>query len=282
MKDKVRVGKKASKGSEQHKRALSERGPKRPPRQPTRADRIDGVRVSFSPEIEARIRSYIIYEDAHLMAFNKPSGLSSQGGRGSELNIDDMLAVFARSNGKRPRLIHRLDRDTSGLLLAAKSQPDAAFFGKAMIARDIQKTYLCLVSPSEKLADKGVIDVYLRREDIAREAYCRVCSPDHPDAQEAFTAYEVIARSDEAYLIKAMPKTGRMHQLRVHFAHMGAPILGDVRYGGSLRLGSGAVGRLMLHALSLDFPHPKEGRLRLDCPLADDFTKLLDRLLIDL
>jgi tRNA pseudouridine32 synthase/23S rRNA pseudouridine746 synthase len=166
-------------------------------------------------------------------------------------------------------------------LLAAKSQPDAAFFGKAMIARDIHKTYLCLVTPSEKLEDKGVIDAFLRREDIAREAYCRISPPDHKDAQEAYTAYEVIARTDEAYLIKAMPKTGRMHQLRVHFAHLGAPILGDVRYGGALRLSTGAVGRLMLHALSLDFPHPQKGRLKIDCPLPDDFSQQLQKFQIN-
>src|SRR5580692_3844360 len=83
----------------------------------------------------ALVKSLVIYEDSNVIALNKPAGLSSQGGRIQANTLDDLLAAFARSNGKRPRLIHRLDRDTSGVILAAKTQPDAAFLGKAMMAR---------------------------------------------------------------------------------------------------------------------------------------------------
>ena len=96
--------------------------------------------VSLTEEEIAAVRSWVVHEDAHLIAFNKPSGLSSQGGRIQAHTLDDLLWAFARSNGKRPELVHRLDRDTSGVILAAKTKPAAGFFGKAMQMRKFQKT----------------------------------------------------------------------------------------------------------------------------------------------
>jgi len=270
--------KRLAKGSAQHQAALQARGPKRLPAQKTRHQRVDETETDFDPIDVTRIKNMIIYEDNHLFAFHKPSGLSSQGGRGFEKNVDDLLGVFQRSNGKRPRLVHRLDRDTSGLLLAAKTHPDAAFFGKAMANRQFEKTYHCLVQQSPHIADHGIVDQALRREDIGRESYSRITTSDHPDAQNAITHYRVLERFDEAIWLEVKPNTGRMHQIRVHLAHLGAPILGDVRYGGPLRLSCGTVGRLMLHALSLSFPHPSQKSLYLECPLPADFELLLERL----
>jgi tRNA pseudouridine32 synthase/23S rRNA pseudouridine746 synthase len=267
--------KRQAKGSAQHQAALKSRGPKRPPAQKTRYQRIDETETAFAPEDEVRIKSMILYEDVHLIAFHKPSGLSSQGGRGHEKNIDDLLGVFQKSNGKRPRLIHRLDRDTSGLLIAAKTHPDAAFFGKAMAERRFEKTYQALVSPSAQIKDEGLVEASLRRDDIGREAYSRICNSDHPDAQDALTHYRVLQRFDEAIWLEVKPRTGRMHQIRVHMAHLGAPLLGDVRYGGALRLGCGTVGRLMLHALKLRFPHPQHESIELSCPLAIDMEAFI-------
>src|SRR5690606_20364693 len=128
--------------------------------------------VSLTDEEIAAIRSWVVHEDAHLIAFNKPSGLSSQGGRIHAHTLDDLLWAFARSNGKRPELVHRLDRDTSGVILAAKTKPAAGFFGKAMQMRRFQKTYVALVSaaPDPKA---GRINAALRREEIGRESYMR-------------------------------------------------------------------------------------------------------------
>jgi tRNA pseudouridine32 synthase/23S rRNA pseudouridine746 synthase len=217
----------------------------------------------------------VIHEDAAILALNKPSGLSSQGGRGQHRTLDDLLLAFARSNGKRPDLIHRLDRDTSGVILAAKTKPAASFLGKAMMARRIRKTYLALIAAPPHVRE-GVIDAPLRRVEAGREAYMRVCDAAHPDAEAALSRYRTLAVGQGAALIELRPETGRMHQLRVHLAHLGRPILGDVRYGGALTMaGSGAgtpVPRLMLHALALEFPHPEGGTRRIEAQPPEDFA----------
>ncbi len=256
--------------SKQHLSALEKRGPR-----PSQKDLRPVQPQSLSAGEIAWVKSMVIYEDADIMGFNKPSGLSSQGGRGDGHNLDDMMWAFAKSNGKRPKLIHRLDRDTSGILLVAKTTPVASFLGKAMIRRAFEKTYVCIVANPHNLPDAGVIDAALRREEKGREAWSRVCAADHPDAQNAETAFEVLSRTPEAALVRCRPHTGRMHQIRVHLAHLGAPIAGDVRYGGALTLSGGAVKRLMLHALELTFPHPAGGDKTLSAPVPEDFQAML-------
>jgi hypothetical protein len=105
----------------------------------------------------------------------------------------------------------------------------------------------------------GVIDSPLRRESIGREAYMRISAPDHPDAETARTRYRTLAATPEAALMELSPETGRMHQLRVHMASLGRPIVGDVRYGGALTVGGHPVPRLMLHAETLGLHHPRSG-----------------------
>jgi len=220
----------------------------------------------------------VIFEDDFVLALNKPAGLSSQGGRIATHTLDDLLEAFARSNGKRPRLIHRLDRDTSGVILAAKTQPAAAFLGKAMMARRIKKTYLAIVAPGAPDPPSGLIETALRRHEEGREAYVRVSPADHPDAQAASTRYRTLAWVDCAALVELSPRSGRMHQIRVHLASIGRPIMGDARYGGALVLAGGAVQRVMLHAAALVFPHPAGGEKRIAAPTPEDFRHLLARL----
>ncbi len=234
--------------------------------------------VPLTDEDKAFARSLVIVQDSAFLALNKPSGLSAQGGRGQHRTLDDLLATFARSNGKRPQLVHRLDRDTSGVILAAKTQPAASALGKAWMARRVLKTYLLLVAGAPD-PPSGVIDAPLRREEVGREAYTRVASPDEGDA--ALTRYRTLAAVDGAALVEARPETGRMHQIRVHFAHIGRPLLGDVRYGGALTAGGRAVPRLMLHASALEFPHPEGGRRRVAAPPPADFAELAARLGLD-
>ena len=225
--------------------------------------------VHLTPEEIAFVRSLVIYEDAAVLALNKPPGLSSQGGRAQVNTLDELLWAFARPGGARPRLVHRLDRDTSGVILTARTQPGAAFLGKAMMARRVAKTYVALVGGVPEATD-GLVDAPLRREEIGREAYMRVCPPDHPDAQTATTRYRVLAATEGSALLELEPQTGRMHQLRVHMAHLCGPILGDVRYGGALMRGGHAVPRLMLHAQSLRFPHPDGDEMRIEAPWPAD------------
>ncbi len=254
-------------------KALERRGPRA--RQVPKVVSASKLPQKLSDEDVAWVRSMVVYEDADIMGFNKPAGLSSQGGRGDGHNLDDMMWAFVKASGRRPMLIHRLDRDTSGILLAGRSHPATSFLGKAMIRRAFDKTYVCIVSNPHNLPDTGVINAPLRREEKGREAWSRVCEPDHPDAQIAETAFEVLSRTDEAALVRCHPHTGRMHQIRVHLGHFGAPIAGDVRYGGALALAGAAVPRLMLHALELTFPHPSGGTKTLSAPVPEDLSRVL-------
>ena len=229
--------------------------------------------LTLTPEDAIFIRSLVIEQDSFILALNKPSGLSSQGGRGQVKTLDELLNVFARSNGKRPDLIHRLDRDTSGVILAAKTKPAASFLGKAMMARRFKKTYLALVAAPPEPRD-GVIDAPLRRVEQGREAYMRVCEPEHKDAETALSRYRTLATGQGAALVELRPETGRMHQLRVHLAHIGRPILGDARYGGALTANGAPVPRLMLHARVLEFPHPEGGAKRIEADPPEDFRTI--------
>ena len=230
--------------------------------------------VQLSADEIAAVRAMVIYEDPSILALNKPAGLSSQGGRGQFHTLDDLLWAFARSNGKRPELVHRLDRDTSGVIVAAKTKPAAGALGKAIMARKVTKTYRAIVAPGAPEPPEGVIETPLRREERGREAYMRVCPADHPDAESARTAYRTVSASSAAALLELQPHTGRMHQLRVHLASLGRPIAGDARYGGALMLAGEQVPRLMLHALALEFPHPDGGLKRIEAEPPEDFRQL--------
>lgn len=229
--------------------------------------------VSLTDQEVQTVRSWVMHEDAHVIAFNKPSGLSSQGGRIKAHTLDDLLWGFARSNGKRPELVHRLDRDTSGVILAAKTKPAAGFLGKAIQARKLTKTYLALIASAPEPV-QGLIDKPLVRHEIGRESYMRVCDADTQGAQASQSRYRTLAASPEGALVELSPLTGRMHQLRVHMASIGRPLVGDVRYGGSLMLAGRAAPRLMLHASRLMFPHPDGGSVTVEAPMPDDMRSL--------
>jgi RluA family pseudouridine synthase len=231
--------------------------------------------VSLSEQDVAAVRAWVIHEDACLIAFSKPSGLSSQGGRIRAHTLDDLLWAFARSNGKRPDLVHRLDRDTSGVILAAKTKPAAGFLGKALQARRFEKTYLALIA-SAPVPASGLIDAALRRHETGRESHMRVSEPEAPGAQSARSRYRTLSANEDGALVELQPLTGRMHQLRVHMAHIGRPLVGDARYGGALTFAGKAAGRLMLHAASLEFPHPEGGRLKVQAPPPPDFMALVE------
>jgi tRNA pseudouridine32 synthase/23S rRNA pseudouridine746 synthase len=229
--------------------------------------------VALTPEEIAAVRSWVIHEDEHVLAFNKPSGLSSQGGRIQAHTLDDLLWAFMRSNGKRPELVHRLDRDTSGVILAARTKPAAGFLGKAMQARRFKKTYQALLSAAPE-PRAGTIDTPLIRQEIGRESYTRAVTADTPGAQAALSRYRTLSASEDGALVELDPATGRMHQLRVHMASIGRPMAGDVRYGGALTFAGRGAPRLMLHASKLVFPHPSGGYVTVEAPLPEDFLAL--------
>jgi RluA family pseudouridine synthase len=243
-------------------------------RQPARKVRAEPAPVVLTADEIAFVRSLVIYEDAELLGLAKPAGLSSQGGRIAVHTLDDLLWAFARPGKARPRLIHRLDRDTSGVILAAKTKPAAGFLGKAMMAHRIRKTYRAIVTPGAPDPRGGTIETALRREEIGREAYMRLSAPDHPDAETARTRYRTLAEGQGAALVELSPETGRMHQLRVHLASISRPIAGDVRYGGALVVAGQPVPRLMLHAGALSFPNPAGGTTRIEAEVPADMAAL--------
>jgi len=234
--------------------------------------------IKLTPAEIAFVQSLVIYEDPDILALNKPAGLSSQGGRGQANTLDELLWAFARPGKARPRLIHRLDRDTSGVILTAKTKPAAGFLGKAMMARKFAKTYRAIVTPGPPDPPQGVIDAPMRRDEQGREAFMRICAADHSDAETARSRYRTLASAPGASLLELDPETGRMHQLRVHLAHLGRPIAGDARYGGALVVGGHAVPRLMLHAAALQFPHPSGGEKRIEAPVPADMAALIEQL----
>lgn len=222
----------------------------------------------LSPEDVAFARSLVIGEDKHLIVLNKPSGLAVQGGSGVALSLEDLLAAFARSNGKQPRLVHRLDRDTSGVIIAAKTQPDAAFFSEVFARREAKKTYLAIVCAGAPDPVQGEINLALKKSsrrglDVMEAA---------KDGQTALTRYRTLSATPEAAVMELTPTTGRMHQLRAHMAAIGRPIAGDGKYGGLYRIGAVEIPRLLLHAVALDVPYPDRTRHSFAAPLPADFV----------
>lgn len=212
-------------------------------------------------------RSLVIHEDAELYAFNKPSGLAVQGGSGVTRSLEDLLAAFAKSNGKQPRLVHRLDRETSGVIIAARTKPAAAFFSEAFAGRDAKKTYLAVVCGGAPERPEGEIDLALKKSSRRGLDIMEVAG----DGQASLTRYRTLAATGEAALLELSPETGRMHQLRAHLAAIGRPIAGDGKYGGLYRIGGTEIPRLLLHAAALDVPYPDGGRRTFVAPPPPEF-----------
>lgn len=194
---------------------------------------------------QAFVRGLLMGETEDVLAFNKPSGLPSQTRGNRARNLDHLLWAFARSNGKRPRLIHRLDVGTSGVIIAAKTKPAAARLSEAFAGRDVEKTYLAVVAGGPD-ADSGVINAPIARVETDRGSQMVA---GYKDGKRAVTGWRVVQRRDGGALLEVTPETGRMHQIRLHLAHMGWPILGDKIYGEKT-----SAARLMLHARRLRVP----------------------------
>lgn len=201
-------------------------------------------------------RDFLLHEDAQLLVFNKPAGLAVQGGSGVTQSLETLLGAFAKSNGKRPRLVHRLDRETSGVIVAARTKPAAAFLSEAFAGRDVRKTYLAIVCGGAPEPREGEIALALKKSSRRSLDIMEVDAVGQP----ALTRYRTRAATPAAALLELSPETGRMHQLRAHLAAIGRPIAGDGKYGGLFNLAGTDIPTLMLHAAALDIPHPAGGR----------------------
>lgn len=233
--------------------------------------------LPVSDEDRAFAQSMVIHDDIAVLAFNKPTGLPVQTRNPDDRTLDRLMAAFARSNGKRPRLVHRLDAQTSGVIVAAKTQPAAAFLSHAFAERQVSKTYLAVVTGSPFPAGESEFSMALSRH-IARPGLelMRAARPGDQKSQSAVTRWRVLSSSGSTHLLAVEPLTGRMHQIRVHLSIEGRPILGDPYYGGATTLKGEPVPRLMLHAASLEIPHPAAGgRIVINAPPPADFLAVL-------
>ena len=225
---------------------------------------------AVKPEDAAYIRSLLMHEDDKVLVFNKPPGLAVQtaGGRGQ--SVDQLLWAFAKSNGKRPKLVHRIDSGTSGVLIVARTQPAAAHLSEQFARRHAKKTYHALVSGQLPAGDTGVSGTALRKVPSDRGGREKMvpAEPGQKGALEAETHWRILARSGVHALVEASPVTGRMHQIRAHLAALGCPILGDRIYGS----GKLSAPRLMLHAARLVIAHPDGNEMTLEAPAPEDFT----------
>ena len=221
-----------------------------------------------SAEDAAWVQGLVLHRDDHVIAVNKPAGLATQGGTGTTRHLDALLDALRFGAKERPRLVHRLDRDTSGVLLLARSAQAAAFLARAFQARETQKTYWAIVVGVPR-PERGRIDLALAKRVGPRGERIE---PDAEEGRRAVTDYAVIERAgNRASWLALRPHTGRTHQLRVHCAELGTPILGDGKYGGKDAEipGLAAARRLHLHAREIVIAHPAGRPLTVVAPLPD-------------
>lgn len=228
-------------------------------------------------EDEAFLRSLILHEDRDVLVLNKPFGLAVQGGSGTTRHIDGMLDAFTDKNGERPRLVHRLDRDTAGCLVLAKTRSAAAELGRTFRTRSARKIYWALVG-GVPTPHQGRISTYLAKERGAENERMRVARHGEAEASHAITYYSVVEKAGKrAAWLSLKPVTGRTHQLRAHLEHIGHAILGDPKYGAPIEgMPEDLPNKLMLMARRITVPHPRGGVLDVTAPLPEHFKEAFD------
>ena len=252
----------------------------------------------------------VVYEDADLAVLNKPAGMMVHAGSGQNEDarskgtlVNALLYRFKKLSSTggdlRPGIVHRLDKDTSGLIVVAKNDRAHAALGEMFSTRQIRKTYLALVQGSVE-RPKGTINAAVARDPVRRT---RMTTQPNENARSAVSHYEVVRRLSSRFgkftLLRVRIETGRTHQIRVHVASIGHPVVGDTLYGGAGQLTDQVaaqaaqskaarrkaeperlkLGRNFLHAAKLEFPHPTTGKLlQLEAPLPPELESFLARL----
>ncbi|MDP9196133.1 MAG: RluA family pseudouridine synthase [Pseudomonadota bacterium] len=218
------------------------------------------------------LQARVLYRDDDVLVINKPAGMAVQGGTGVGKNIDLLLDVLQFEASERPRLVHRLDRDTSGVLVLARTLPAARRLGELFRGHDVRKYYWA-VTVGTPVPFQGRIDLALSKQGGAgREKM----APDEDEGKNAVTLYSVVEPAGKkAAWVALWPVTGRTHQLRAHMAAIGTPILGDGKYAGK---GASLTGvelsrDLHLHARRIILPHPRRGMIDVTAPLPDHMKK---------
>ncbi len=228
-------------------------------------------RTAEQDETRAFLKSITLHEDDDVLVFNKPMGLAVQGGSGTTRHLDGMLEVLRQPgiDGQRPRLVHRLDKDTAGCLLVAKTRFAAAALAKTFRSRSARKTYWALVIGVPK-PHQGRISTYLAKEEREDDSIMRVARHGEDGASHAVTYYAVVeTAAQQLAWISLKPVTGRTHQLRAHMAHIEHPIIGDPKYFQieNWELPGGLQNKLHLLARRIAVPHPRGGIIDITAPL---------------
>ena len=236
-------------------------------------------RRELSEDEIARAEAMVITQDRAAIVLNKPPGLATQGGSGMKEHVDGLLDAFAH-DGPRPRLVHRLDKDTSGVLLIARTPGSAAFFSKRFSGRTARKIYWAIITGVPDVAD-GLIDLPLAKQPGTGGEKMMVDKSG--EGQPARTRYRVLDRAgNRACWVELQPLTGRTHQLRVHMAAIGHPIVGDGKYGGPDAFLSGTISRKMhLHARRLIIDHPDGDVIDVRAELPEHFANTMANLGFD-
>jgi 23S rRNA pseudouridine955/2504/2580 synthase len=230
----------------------------------------------IDPREAAFARSLVLYEDEEVLALNKPSGLAVQGGTKTSKHVDRLLSAWGEGL-ERPRLVHRLDRDTSGVLVLGKTPGAAAKLAGAFARRRTQKTYWALVAGLPKPGE-GVLELPLVKKGVGDREMMVPAEPKDPDAESAETEFVTLSRAaDKVAWMALWPHTGRTHQLRAHMLAMGHPILGDPKYWNEASAALSEGLKLQLHARRLEIPHPSRGTLILEAPLSPEMKAGFDR-----
>lgn len=218
-------------------------------------------------DVLARI---LLYEDEKVLVFDKPSGLAVQGGSGVVRSVDSMLEAWRNKKGEKPRLVHRLDRDTSGVLVVARSRLAAMKLAESFKKRETKKTYWALVKGVPKQRE-AKLSTWLVKEQTPDGDRMRIARHGEPGADHAVSFYRVVEQAGQTLSwLEMEPYTGRTHQLRVHAAHIGCPIIGDPKYfeaDQNWEFPGGIQNRLHLHARRIVIPHPDKGTIDVTAPL---------------
>jgi 23S rRNA pseudouridine955/2504/2580 synthase len=222
----------------------------------------------LTPEERRLFQSMVMHEDKDIFILNKPAGFAVQGGTKTFRHLDGLLMGLGKELGERPLLVHRLDRDTSGVIVVAKRRAIASALGTLFASRNVKKTYWAVVKGVPK-PQQGVIDVALVKAKGPEGDRMRPSQEgEEDDAQRAVTHYAVIDKAGKvASWLSMKPVTGRQHQLRAHANHLGTPIFGDNKYNGDKDLPESVENQLHLHARRIVFPHPRGGQIDISAPL---------------
>jgi 23S rRNA pseudouridine955/2504/2580 synthase len=232
----------------------------------------------------AFLKSITLFEDADVLVLNKPMGLAVQGGSGTTRHVDGMLDVMRDRSGQRPRLVHRLDKDTSGCLLVAKTRFAASALAQVFRSREARKIYWALVAGVPK-PRQGRISTFLAKEDREDDSIMRIARHGEEGASHAVTYYAVVETSAQQLAwVSLKPVTGRTHQLRAHLAHIEHPIVGDPKYFNkeNWTLPGGIQNRLHLLARRIAVPHPRGGVIDVTAPLPPHMVQSWNLLGFDL